>query len=149
METEQSLPVLKCKNVVVSSRGLAEVDGKKLVLFVPASDVDHIVLKFGKSEHRPLVSLLIGTVLGLVGVAGLMELILAPSGLRYELGMIFFGVVGGSIIFDGLKARHFFEVHKTKGNTRLVFSKETPLSEIQDFCGKVRGTYKYKITEEV
>ena len=149
MEAGQSPPVLKCKNIVVSPRGLAEADGKKVILFVPASEVDHIVLKHGRAEHRPIVSLVIGIVFGLIGVWGLGELILAPRGLRYELGMIFFGFIGGSIIFDALKERHFLEVHKTKGDCRLVFSKATPLKDIQDFCEKVRATYKYKITEEI
>jgi hypothetical protein len=149
MQTEQPLPVLKCKNIVASPRGLAEADGRKAVMFVPTAEIDHVILKYGKAEHRPLVSLSIGIVLGLLGIAGLIELILAPRGLRYELGMIFFGLIGGSIIFDGLKERHFLEVHKTKGSSRLVFSKGTPLNDIRDFCEKVRTTYRYKITEDV
>ena len=102
MQAEQSLPVLKCKNIVISPRGLAEADGKKVVLFVPAIEIDHIILKHGKAEHRPIVSLTIGVIFALIGVYGLVELILAPRGLRYELGMMFFGFVGGSIIFDAL-----------------------------------------------
>jgi hypothetical protein len=149
VQTEQTLPVLKCKNIIVSPRGLAEADGKKVILFVAVADIDHIILKHGRVEHRPIVSLVIGAVFALVGVWGLVELILAPSGLRYELGMIFFGLIGGSIIFDALKERHFLEVHKNKGDCRLVFSKATPLNDIQDFCEKVRATYKYKITEEI
>ena len=149
MEAEQPLPVLKCKNIVASPRGLAEAAGRKAVVFVPAAEIDHIVLKYGKAEHRPIVSLSIGVILCLVGLAGLVELIIAPRGLRYELGMMVFGVVGGSLVFDGLKERHFLEVHKTKGTSRLIFPKETSLAEIKDFCEKVRATYKYKITEDV
>jgi hypothetical protein len=149
MQAEQSLPVLKCKNIIASPRGLAEADGKKVILFVPGAEIDHVILKYGRAEHRPIVSLTIGVIFALVGIFGLVELILAPRGLRYELGMMFFGFIGGSIIFDALKERHFLEVHKIKGNCRLVFSKATPLNDIQGFCEKVRATYKYKITKEI
>jgi hypothetical protein len=36
-----------------------------------------------------------------------------------------------------------------EADCRLVFSKATPLNDIQDFCEKVRATYKYKISEDV
>jgi hypothetical protein len=149
MQTQETTSVLKCKNILISLRGLAEVDGKKVVLFVPAAEIDHVILKYGKAEHRPILALLMGVIFALVGVCGLVELILAPRGLRYELGMMFFGFIGGSIIYDALKKRHFLEVHKIKGNCRLVFSKTAPLKDIQDFCEKARVTYKYKITEDI
>jgi hypothetical protein len=149
MQAEQSLPILKCKNIVCSPRGLAEADGNKVVVFVQAAEVDYIILKHGRPEHRPVVSLSIGAIFTVIGFYGLAELILAPRAWRYELGMMFFGFVGGSIIFDVLKQRHFLEVQKIKGNSRLVFSKATPLAEIRDFCEKVRAIYKYKITEEI
>ena len=147
MPPGDATPVLKCHNIVVSLRGLAEGDGKKAMLFVPFAEVDRIVLKFGNPEHRPIISLLIGGVLALVGLAGLVELIIAPRGLRYESGMVFFGLIGGSLVFDATKQRYFLEIHKTKGTARLVFSRQASRQEVQDFCAKVRGAYKYNITE--
>src|SRR5271170_778684 len=109
MQPTDAAPILKCHNIVVSPRGLAEGDGKRAVLFVPAAEVDRIVLKFGNAEHRPMVSLLIGGALALLGLAGLVELIIAPRGWRYELGTIFFGLIGGSLVFDATKRRYFLE----------------------------------------
>jgi hypothetical protein len=96
-----------------------------------------------------VASLSIGIVFSLIGFYGLIELFLAPRGLRYEMGMVFFGVVGGSIIFDSLKKRYFLEVHKSNDVCRLVFSKKAQLNDIQNFCNKVRTTYQFKIEENI
>jgi hypothetical protein len=149
MQNAETSPVLKYCNIVVSQRGLAEADGKKAVLFVPAAEVDRIILKFGKAEHRPFVSLLIGMVFTLVGVFGLIELIIATRSWRFDIGLMFLGVIGLSLIFDSIKQRYFFEVHKSKGLCRLVFSKSASLAEIQNYCAKIKEAYCYKITEEL
>lgn len=149
MPAQETTPVVKCDNVVVSSRGIAEVHGKKAVIFVPAAEIESITLKFGQAEHRPVMSLTIGVVLALIGIFGLVELVLAPRGIRYELGMMALGAIGGSLIFDALKQRYFLEVRKKQGSERLVFSKQAQLKEIQDFCQQAGTVYKHPITEEV
>jgi predicted RNA-binding Zn-ribbon protein involved in translation (DUF1610 family) len=113
METDDK-PILKYDNILVSSRGKAETHAKKVVIFVPAVEIDRITLKYGRSDHRPILTMSIGTALTLFGVFGLIELAEAPRGIRYELGMGAFGLVGGSMIFDTLKRRLFFEVQKRK-----------------------------------
>ncbi len=147
MESHQEKPILKCDNIVLSSRGIAETHGKKLVIFVPADEIERITLKFGKSDHRPMASISIGVVLGLVGIFGLIEFFIAMKGYRYELAMVAFGIVGGSLIFDALKQRYFLEVDKKKGMCRLVFSKDVKRSDIDDFCNKARTNYGYQITD--
>ncbi len=149
MPPEDSNPVLKCANLVASARGLAEADGKKLVLFVPAGEINRIVLKHGQAEHRPLVSLAIGIALALLGAAGVIELCMSTGGWRYKSGMIFFGMIGGSLIYDATKQRYYLEVEKIKGNCRLVFSRQASLAEVRQFCEQVRGAYKYDISESL
>lgn len=148
MPVSENTPVLKCDNLVVSARGIAETHGKKVALFVPAAGISRLTLKFGRPDHHPLVSMILGAALSLIGVFGLVELIRAPRGIRYELGMIVIGVIGGSIIFDSLKQRYFLEVHHPAGVRRLVFSKRAELKDIRDFCRQVTGVYKYEIGED-
>jgi hypothetical protein len=139
-------PILKYDNILVSSRGMAETHAKKVVIFVPAVEIDRITLKYGRSGHRPILTMSIGIALTLFGVFGLIELAEAPRGIRYELGMVAFGSVGGSMIFDTLKRRLFFEVQK-KGMCRLVLSKNAQMKNVQDFFEKLRSIYKYEITD--
>lgn len=142
-----SKPILKCDNILVSSRGMTETDAKKVMIFVPAVEIHRITLKYGRSDHRPILTMSIGIGLALFGVFGLIELIRAPRGIRYELGMVAFGLVGGSMIFDSLKHRFFFDVQKKKGMCRLVLSKNAQKKDIQDFCEKLKSVYNYEITD--
>jgi hypothetical protein len=146
-QTKEEKPVLKCDNILVSPRGIAETHGNKAVIFVPATEIEGITLKYGRAEHRPILSLSIGVVFALVGVFGLVEFFLAPRGYRYELGMVAFGIIGATLIFDALKERHFLEVNKKKGMCRLVFSKKAQKKDVDDFCSQVRSIYKYQIEE--
>ena len=141
-------PILSYDTIVVSPRGITEAHGRRAVLFVPAAEIDGIALKFGRSDHRPIFSMTVGVVLLAVGVFGLVEIFLAPKGYRYELGMIAFGAIGGSLIFDTMKQRYFLEVRSRQGPIRLVFSKQAQRKEIQDFCAKVEAVYRHQIADD-
>ena len=147
METQEEKQVLRYDNLLVSPRGIAEISGKRVVIFVPATDIDRIELKHGRSDHRPILTLSIGIVIALVGIFGLIEFILAPRGYRYELGMVAIGIIGGSLIYDALKQRYFLEVHNKKSTRRLVLSKHAQKNEVQEFCNNVRTVYKHEITD--
>ena len=147
MKDTEAKPVLRYDNLLVSSRGMSEVHGKKLILFIPAAEIDHLELKFGRAEHRPLVSLAIGIVFMLIGAFGLVYLFLAPRAFRYELAMMVFGFIGGTIIFDVLKQRYFIEVRRPKGLGRLVFSKNAQPAGLRDFCQLVGSVYGHQIKD--
>jgi len=138
MQSAEDKPVLKCDNIIVSPRGITEADGNKVMVFVPANEIERITLKFGRAEHRPIVSLSIGIILASIGLFGLVEFFRATGGWRYEIGMMLLGAIGGSLIFDTLKQRHFLEVHKKGGVSRLVFSKNAQKDAIENFCKEVR-----------
>jgi hypothetical protein len=149
MAANDEKATLRYDTVAVTPRGIAETHGRKIVLFVPAGEISRITLKFGKSDHRPLVSLTIGILLGIVGIAGIILLFLPGKGNRYYLGLVALGVIGGSLIFDTLKERYFLEVEKKNDICRLVFSKNAKKSEIDDFCKKVGTAYSYQIIDDV
>lgn len=148
MESEDKKPVLRCDNIIASSRGMAETHGNKVVIFVPAPEIDRVTLRFGRAEHRPVVSLSIGAVMASIGIFGLIEFFLSPRGYRYELGMAAFGLIGGTLIFDTLKERYFLEVKKREDICRLVFSKKVQKKDIDAFCEEVRKTYNYQIGDD-
>jgi len=148
MESATEKPVLKCENMVVSMRGFTETDGKKVVIFVPANEIDRIILKFGRPEHRPLVSLTIGIICALIGLFGLLEIFWATRVWRYEIGMMVLGVIGVSLIFDTLKQRYFLEVHKKNGTSRLVFSRKAQKDALENFCREVKTVYRVDIAND-
>jgi hypothetical protein len=149
MQPPENKETVKYDNIVVSSRGVAETSGKKVVIFVPSADIERITLNYGKSDQRPIFSMSLGIVFALVGVFGLVEFVLSPGGYRYELAMIAFGLIGASFIKDALKQGYFLEVYSKKGARRLILSKHAEQSAVQEFCNKVRTVYKYEIADLV
>jgi hypothetical protein len=148
MPPSEEKPILKYDSIAVSSRGIAETHGKKIVLFVPATEIQRITLRHGKSAHRPGLSIAIGSVMALAGIFGLIEFFIAMKGYRYELGLVAFGIIGASMIFDTFKQRYFLEVDQRKGPCRLIFSKNAQKGEIDDLCNKIKTTYPYPIADE-
>ena len=136
---------MRYDNILVSERGIAETHGNKVVIFVNAAEVERIAVRFGRPDHRPMVTLSIGIILALVGVFGLVEFFVATRGYRYELAMVAFGLIGASLIFDAVKKRHYLEVYRKKDTRRLVLSKAALKKELDDFCSKVRDVYQYQI----
>ncbi len=138
---------MKCNTIWVSPDGIAEIDANKIVILVPATEIERITLRFGRSEHRPIVTFILGGVLSLGGVFGVILLIVAPGAFRYEMGLLVFGVIGSSLIFDALKQRYFLEVRRKRDDRRLVFSKVVQKKEIEEFCERARAVYGYDITD--
>lgn len=149
MQAAEENQNLRYDTILVTPRGIAETSGKKVMIFVPANEITLITLIYGRPDHVPIFSLLAGVVFSLVGVFGLIEFIIATRGFRYELGMIAFGIIGGSLIYDALKQRYFLEVQGPKGKRRLVLSKHAQKSNLHTFCQSARMGYKYDIKEAV
>jgi len=145
MENTEARQKLRCDTILVTPQGIAETCGKKAVIFVPAAEIQSLTLKYGRPDHRPIFTVSLGVVFALIGVFGLVEFIIAPRGYRYELAMVAFGIIGGSLIHDALKQRYFIEVQSAKGPRRLVFSKHAQRNDLQTFCQNIRTTYKYDI----
>jgi hypothetical protein len=129
-------PILRCDNILVSTRGIAETVGKKVVIFVPSEEVERITLHFGRSDYRPIVSISIGIVLTLVGVFGLVEFFAAPRGYRYELAIVAFGLIGCSLIFDALKKRYFLKCLKKKALADWCFQSMSRKMTSKNFAKK-------------
>jgi hypothetical protein len=149
MPSNEEKSVLKYDNIVVSPRGMAEAHGRKVVIFVPAADINRVTLKFGRTEHNPIASICVGAAFAAVGIFGLVLFFVRHKGNRYYLGLVTLGIIGGSFIFDALKQRYFLEIDKKNDTRRLVFSKNAKKNDLDDFCNKIRTIYKYEIKDDV
>jgi hypothetical protein len=146
MQPQDEKQNLRYDNILVTPRGIAETSGKKVVIFVPAADIEQITLKHGRSDHRPIFSISVGAIFVLIGVFGLVEFFIATRGYRYELAMMVFGAIGATLIYDALKQGYFFEVQCAKNSRRLVLSKHAQKNDIETFCQDIRKIYGYDIT---
>jgi hypothetical protein len=148
MSPSENPAVQRYDNLLASARGLTETHGKKVVLFIPKADITRIDLRFGRSGHRPLLTFLLGAILVPIGIYGVVDLFLRPAGLRYEMAMAAFGLIGGSLIFDTLKQRYFLEVSHGGEISRLIFSKNAAQGQVREFCARATETHGYAITDQ-
>ena len=147
MQSTTDTGILRCDNLAVSARGITETDRNKVVVFVPSEEIDHVELRFGRSAHHPLASLAMGAAFVAAGLWGLVHLMVAPAGFRYEAAAAALGMIGGAIVFDVLKQRYFFEIHRRNGIRRAVFSKNAEMQKIQEFCRQIMAVHKYQIRD--
>lgn len=150
METPESLPSLRYDNLVASPRGLGEAHRNKIVLFVRATEIEQILLRFGHSSHRPVLSTIVGLIFLPIGLYGLYECLFTLGGLRYEIALIGLGIIGGSLVHDTLKRRFYLEVHHRKSHTaRLICSRKATVTEVRGYCTKVSEAFHYQITDKI
>ena len=148
MKPPEDKPTLTCENIVVAPRGIMEVQSKKIINLVPTSEIDRLTLKFGRSSLHPVLAIITGGTLSLVGVFGVAALIMAPREYSVELALVLLGMIGGFMLAEALKTRFFLDVEQKKGFCRLVFSKHAELKDIREFCEQVKTVYRYKIADE-
>lgn len=146
MDASENTLSLKYDRLGASARGLAEIHRNKIVLFARASQIEEILLKFGHSSHRPVLTAIVGLIFVPIGLYGLIECLFSPAGFRYEIGLIALGIIGGSLIYDTLKNRFYLEVHHRKTVSRLICSRHATREGIIDFVAKIEKAYQYKIT---
>ncbi|CAN5828501.1 hypothetical protein BH09VER1_BH09VER1_42200 [soil metagenome] len=149
MAGETSEGSLRYDNLGASARGLAEIHRDKIVLFARAADIDQVLLKFGHSSHRPILTSALGLLFIPIGAYGLIECLFSPAGFRYEIGLIALGIIGGSLIYDTLKKRYFLEVHHRKEISRLICSRHATRQGVTDFVARIEAAYQYKIAQAI
>ncbi len=99
---DQSPQSLSYLNVTASEKGLSEFSGGRRIIFIPKEQIQSIEFKFGSLAERPLAQAIFGLLLlagmGFVGIYLFVEG--SVYGLRWGLGFLLFGGLGGFLLFE-------------------------------------------------
>ena len=121
-------------NITFSNQGVAEFSGKRRVVFIPRDEIRRIESKMGSRAERPLLQGIAGVILCGVGLVGLRLFINAGVAfLRWEAGFVFFGGLGGWLLWEVLEKRHYLLVESSEGNRKLVFHGQVKQAELDEF----------------
>src|SRR5258708_26694582 len=94
--------------VQISPKGISEVHGGRTVVFISKPDIQSIKLAIGSGAERPVLQVGLGVLLAAVGTCGLIPLCSGNTAvIRYEIGFIFFGLMGVWLIWETLKKQTF------------------------------------------
>jgi hypothetical protein len=79
---------IECENILVSERGVFEVQSGKQVDGVLRPDIEHIRVAYASAANRPILEGIIGAVLFALGIKGLLLCYESMKGFRYFVILI-------------------------------------------------------------
>jgi len=121
-------------NIAISEKGLSEFSGDQRIIFIPKEQVQSIEVRFGSQAEKPLAQGIFGLLLLGLGCVGL-PLVFDGGlrGLRWGLGFIIFGGIGGYLLFETLKKGHYLGVICSNDTRKLVFKGAIQKAELSKF----------------
>lgn len=135
------------EGVRLSHDGVAEMDGKQRLIFVPRADIETIELKRGSAAERPLVTAVLGLVL--IGIA-LAAIIAIPVALTHQevfptkaLAAVVFVVPGWWLLDLAFRPRFFLLIRMHRGTRKLVFHKTKEPRAIEAFVSEGKARHGY------
>jgi hypothetical protein len=121
-------------NIIISEKGLSEFSDGKRIIFIPKEQVQLIEIKFGSHAERPLMQVILGLLLIVLGFAGVyLVLIGGLRGLYWGLGLIGFGGIGVLCLYEAIKKGHYLYVTCLKDARKLKFTGEIKKTELSKF----------------
>jgi hypothetical protein len=140
---------IECKNILVSDRGVFEVQGRKQVDGVLRPDIEEIRVAYTTGANRPLAEGIFGAVLLVLGVKGVLLCLESMKGFRYYVILLVLGVIGAAMLWDVLKRRYVLYVRARGGRThKLSFSVSAYPADIEVFFQRVKERFGLEINSD-
>lgn len=138
---------LSLGNVRVDADGIAEMDGRTRLVFVPREEIIGLELVRGSGAQRPLVTLVLGILL--LGIA-VLPVVMVINWLRrggvYPTKIITAAafVVPAFWLLDlSLRPRWYLRVRTRRGSRKLLFPKDCEHTAAESFLSSVRERFGY------
>jgi hypothetical protein len=121
-------------DVEVSERGVSQLSHGKRTIFIPKEQIKSIEIRFGSRAERPLIQTILGALLVGLGVAGVVILISAGyAGLRWGVGFLIFGGLGGFCLYEVLRKGYYLKVMFSNDARKLLFNGAVSRPELSSF----------------
>lgn len=145
--TAQTAPPLVYACIWMSAEKVCETDGRYVAVEIPRHEVQSIKLRHGSGAEHPVLQLTFGGILLAIGVAGLIAMCGGNFGaIRYEIPMLFFGLVGLWMVWEAARKRTYLLITTTSTRRKLFFDRTANLQSIREFLQSARETFGYQIT---
>lgn len=134
-------------SVRIGKDGLAEMDGRKPLLFIPRSEVHGLDLVYASGAERPILTVLAGTVVLAVALFPFVFLFFIFMRGGYMEGDLFwlsaFGILGVWLLNFAIRSRYVLLVHTPTGRRKLVFHKSAAGEDVVRFVAEVAPQFQY------
>jgi hypothetical protein len=137
-------------SVHISPKGISEVHGGRTVVFVSKPDIQGIKLAIGSGAERPVLQVVFGFILAAVGACGLIPLWSGNMTLfRYEIGFVFFGLLGVWLIWETLRKHTFLLVSTRADKRKLFFKGAVEPKQLEEFLRTAETKFGYVISSNL
>jgi hypothetical protein len=132
--------------------GASEWVDRRRVVHVPRQGILGVELRRGIAGERPLLQLLVGgavTVLGLVilgslvGVAGAGHV--ARMGIRLMTGGLLMSLLGGYVLWTGLRPAYYLRVRTADDARKLVLARKVDLAQLSAALRAAEERFGYAV----
>lgn len=138
---------LEFGGIRISAEAIAELDGTRPAVVVKRTDLVRAQLDRGWHSNHPFLQIVFGGILVAVGLAPIPVII---NWLQFggtlsttwvcTLAML---LVGGWVVFDGLKRGFFLALEGTNFRKKLCFDRRAGLAEIQKYLQEAQTRFGY------
>ena len=141
---------IQCENILMSERGVFEVQAGKQVDGVLRADIDLLRVAYATGANRPFLEGIMGAVLFAAGLKGLWLCFQSIKGFRYYAVLLALGIIGAAMLWDVLQRRYVLYVRARSGRVhKLSFSVRAYPADIEDFFRATAERFGLKIDSDV
>ncbi len=141
---------LEFASVRINAEGVAEMDGRRRLSFVPRTDIHRLELTCASAAERPVVTALAGVAVLLVALFPFVFLFLIFTRGGHMHGFLFwlsaFGVLGVWLLWFALRSRNVLLAHTQAGPRKLVFHQKASREDIVRFLAEAGPRFGYSIS---
>ena len=140
-------PHRELASVRIGADGLAEMDGRRRLLFIPRNEVHGLELVYASGAERPVLTALAGTVVLLVALFPFVFLFFVLTRGGHMEGHLFwlsaFGILGVWLLNFAVKSRYVLLVHTPAGSRKLVFHRSAAREDVVRFVNEAAPRFQY------
>jgi hypothetical protein len=141
---------IEFENILVSERGVFEVQSGKQVDGLERAHIAQIRVAYSRAAQRPLLEGVVGVVLFAFGIWGVWLCLQSLKGFRYCIVLLVMGILGAAMLWDVLKKRYVLFVTARDGHLhKLSFSVAAYPADIELFLQKARQNFGLEIQSDV
>lgn len=135
------------ESVRVGADGIAEMDGRLPIVFVPRSNIVAVEVRHGSGAQRPLITLAVGALL--IALSFMPLLMIANASRRAEpfptkvIAAVAFVVPGLWLLDLAVRRRWFLHVETRRGVKKILFSKAVNQVSVESFVSSARARFGY------
>ena len=132
----------------ISEKGISEVHSKRIVLFIPKSEIQNIELRSGSARKIHCYSLDLALCCPAGGIYGLRSLLSGNLLFRFALALVVFGCVGAWMIWETLQRQTYLLVVTASDSRKVIFKGKIEREDLTKFLEQARRQFGYVVSSK-